>query len=231
MEIKKTDKADLENKKALFIQLGLIVALSLVIFAFEYKTYDTKESTMIQREAIQEVEEVVMATQEETAPPPPEDVPQAETTEFEIIEDSKTIEREFNISSFQQTSNVQASVSKVVIEIEDEELEAEVEIFTVVEQEASFPGGIQKLNEYLAQSIKYPQQAKETGTKGRVMLTFVVERDGSITDIKVLRDIGSGCGEEAKRVVKEMPKWQPAKQRGKAVRQQFVLPVSFNLQG
>lgn len=231
MEIKKTDKADLENKKALFIQLGLIVALSLVIFAFEYKTYDTKESTMIQREAIQEVEEVVMATQEETAPPPPEDVPQAETTEFEIIEDSKTIEREFNISSFQQTSNVQASISKVVIEIEDEELEAEVEIFTVVEQEASFPGGIQKLNEYLAQSIKYPQQAKETGTKGRVMLTFVVERDGSITDIKVLRDIGSGCGEEAKRVVKEMPKWQPAKQRGKAVRQQFVLPVSFNLQG
>ncbi|HHT03134.1 MAG TPA: TonB family protein [Bacteroidales bacterium] len=231
MEIKKTDKADLENKKALFIQLGLIVALSLVIFAFEYKTYDTKESTMIQREAIQEVEEVVMATQEETAPPPPEDVPQAETTEFEIIDDSKTIEREFNISSFQQTSNVQASVAKVEIKIEEEEVQEEKVIFTVVEQEASFPGGIQKLNEYLATSIKYPQQAKETGTKGRVMLTFVVERDGSITDIKVLRDIGSGCGEEAKRVVKEMPKWQPAKQRGKAVRQQFVLPVSFNLQG
>ena len=176
MEIKKTDKANLENKKALFIQLGLIVALSLVIFAFEYKTYDTKESTMIQREAIQEVEEVVMATQEETAPPPPEDVPQAETTEFEIIDDSKTIEREFNISSFQQTSNVQASVAKVEIKIEEEEVQEEKVIFTVVEQEASFPGGIQKLNEYLATSIKYPQQAKETGTKGRVMLTFEIGR-------------------------------------------------------
>ena len=231
MEIKKTDKADLENKKALFIQLGLIVALSLVIFAFEYKTYDTKESTMIQREAIQEVEEVVMATQEETAPPPPEDVPQAETTEFEIVDDSQTIEREFNISSFQQTSNVSATVGKIEIKEDDEEVQEETVIFTVVEQEAAFPGGIQKLNEYLATSIKYPQQAKETGTRGRVMLTFVVERDGSITDIKVLRDIGSGCGEEAKRVVKEMPKWQPAKQRGKAVRQQFVLPVTFNLQG
>ena len=231
MEIKKTDKANLENKKALFIQIGLIIALSVVIFAFEHKTYDVKESKSMEREAIQEVEEVVMATQEEAPPPPPEDIPEAETTEFEIIDDDREIDREFNISSFQQTSNVQASIPKVVIEIEDEELEAEVEIFTVVEQEASFPGGIQKLNEYLAQSIKYPQQAKETGTKGRVMLTFVVERDGSITDIKILRDIGSGCGEEAKRVVKEMPKWQPAKQRGKAVRQQFVLPVSFNLQG
>lgn len=231
MEIKKTDKANLENKKALFIQIGLIIALSVVIFAFEYKTYDVKESTSMEREAIQVVEEVVMATQEEAPPPPPEDIPEAETTEFEIIDDDREIEREFNISSFQQTSNVQASIPKVVIEIEDEELEAEVEIFTVVEQEASFPGGIQKLNEYLAQSIKYPQQAKETGTRGRVMLTFVVERDGSITNIKILRDIGSGCGEEAKRVVEEMPKWQPAKQRGKAVRQQFVLPVSFNLQG
>lgn len=231
MEIKKTDKANLENKKALFIQIGLIIALSVVIFAFEYKTYDVKESKSMEREVIQEVEEVVMATQEEAPPPPPEDIPEAETTEFEIIDDDREIDREFNISSFQQTSNVQASISKVEIEIEDEELEEEVEIFTVVEQEASFPGGIQKLNEYLAQSIKYPQQAKETGTKGRVMLTFVVERDGSITNIKILRDIGSGCGEEAKRVVEKMPKWQPAKQRGKAVRQQFVLPVSFNLQG
>lgn len=231
MELKKTDKANLENKKALFIQLGLIIALSVVIFAFEYKTYDAKESSMIQREAIQEVEEVVMATQEEAPPPPPEDVPQAETTEFEIVDDNKTIEREFNISSFQQTSNVSASVSKVEIKVEEEEVQEEKTIFTVVEQEATFPGGNEKLGEYLAKSIKYPQQAKETGTRGKVMLTFVVERDGSITDIKVLRDIGSGCGEEAKRVVKEMPKWQPAKQRGKAVRQQFVLPVSFNLQG
>ena len=231
MELKKSDKANLENKKALFLQVGLIMALSLTIFAFEYKSYDQSESTMVEREAVQSVEEVVMATQEETAPPPPEDVPQAETTEFEIVDDSQTIEREFNISSFQQTSNVSATVGKIEIKEDDEEVQEETVIFTVVEQEAAFPGGIQKLNEYLATSIKYPQQAKETGTRGRVMLTFVVERGGSITDIKVLRDIGSGCGEEAKRVVKEMPKWQPAKQRGKAVRQQFVLPVSFNLQG
>ncbi|MFA6200537.1 MAG: TonB family protein [Bacteroidales bacterium] len=231
MEIKKTDKADLENKKALFIQIGLLVALSIIIFAFEYKTYDNKNSNVAQRQAVQEVQEVVMATQEDTPPPPPEDVPPAETTEFEIVDDSQKITQEFNVSSFAQTSNVAANVGKLEIKSEDEEVQEEVKIFTVVEQEASFPGGVEKLGEYLAKSIKYPQQARETGTKGRVTLTFVVERDGSITDIKVLRDIGSGCGEEAKRVVKEMPKWIPAKQRGKAVRQQFVLPVSFNLQG
>lgn len=231
MELKKSDKANLENKKALFIQIGLVIALSITIFAFEYKSYDQKESVLVDRVAVQEVEEVVMATQEEAAPPPPEDVPQAETTEFEIVDDTKKIENEFNVSSFQQTSNVTATVAKVEIEVQDEELEAETQIFTVVEEEAGFPGGVEKLGEYLSKSIKYPQQAKETGTKGKVMLTFVVEKDGSITDIKILRDIGSGCGEEAKRVVNAMPKWKPAKQRNKAVRQQFVLPVSFNLQG
>ena len=82
----------------------------------------------------------------------------------------------------------------------------------------------------MASNIKYPAQARETGTQGIVYVTFVVEKDGSITDIKVLRDIGSGCGEEAIRVVKMMPKWKPAKQRGKAVRQQFNLPVRFVLQ-
>lgn len=231
MEIKKTDKANLENKKALFIQIGLVIALSIAIFAFEYKSYDQKEAVLVDRVAVQEVEEVILATQEEVAPPPPEDVPQAETTEFDIVDDSKKIENEFSVTSFQQTSNVTATVAKVEIEVQEEELEAETQIFTVVEEEAGFPGGVEKLNEYLSKSIKYPQQAKETGTKGKVMLTFVVEKDGSITDIKILRDIGSGCGEEAKRVVNGMPKWKPAKQRGKSVRQQFVLPVSFNLQG
>ncbi len=231
MEIKKTDKADLENKRALFIQIGLVVALSIIIFAFEYKTYDNKNSNIAQRQAVQEVQEIVMATQEDTPPPPPEETPPAETTEFEIVDDSQKITQEFNVSSFAQTSNVAANVGKLDIKAEDEEVQEEVKIFTVVEQEASFPGGVEELGKYLAKSIKYPQQARETGTKGRVTLTFVVEKDGSITDIKVLRDIGSGCGEEAKRVVKEMPKWIPAKQRGKAVRQQFVLPVSFNLQG
>ena len=102
-------------------------------------------------------------------------------------------------------------------------------IFYIVEEEASYPGGLDALMEFLAKNIQYPEKAKKMGVKGRVFVTFIVEKDGSISDIKVLRDIGYGCGEEVIRVIKLMPKWKPAKQRGKAVRQQFNLPVSFNL--
>lgn len=160
MELKKSDKANLEKKKALFIQIGLVVALSITIFAFEYKSYDRKESVLIDRTAVDVVDEVVIATQEEAPPPPPEEIPEAETTEFEIVDDTKPIENEFNVSSFQQTSNVTANIAKVEIEVEEEELKEETQIFTVVEEEAGFPGGIEKLNEYLSKSIKYPQQAR-----------------------------------------------------------------------
>ncbi len=231
MNRKKSERASLENKKGMFVQIGLVVALSIVIFAFEYKTYDKKETEIIVREALTEVEETIIQTQREDTPPPPEDTPPPETTEFDIVEDDVEIEQEFNITSLEGTTNVAATVKQIVIEEEEEEVVEEAPIFRVVEQEASFPGGPAKLFQYLADNIKYPQQAKETGTQGRVYLEFVVEVDGSITDIKILRDIGSGCGEEAKRVVESMPRWQPAMQRGKAVRQYFNLPVNFTLKG
>ena len=118
----------------------------------------------------------------------------------------------------------------VKIEIQQEEEVVEEEIFTVVEEEPSFPGGVDKMYEYLYANIKYPQVAKENNITGRVYLTFVVEKDGSIANPKILRDIGGGCGNEALRVIKSMPKWSPGKQRGKAVRVQFNLPVVFDLQ-
>jgi len=93
-----------------------------------------------------------------------------------------------------------------------------------------FPGGEGALHQYLAENIKYPQMAKESGIQGRVFVTFVVERNGKVTDVKVLRGIGGGCDEEAIRVVQNMPSWTPGKQRGKPVRVQFNLPVKFTLQ-
>lgn len=126
--------------------------------------------------------------------------------------------QEINVFDEEDATLEETPVEIPIYEMEDEELEEEErEIFTVVEQQATFPGGVKELNKYLAQNIKYPQQARETGTQGKVYLTFVVEKDGSITDIKILRDIGSGCGEEAIRVVKSMPRWTPAMQRGKKV--------------
>lgn len=123
---------------------------------------------------------------------------------------------------------IKTEVVEVLSEIDDG-VDDTLLVFSVVEDEAEFPGGIDALGQFLASNIKYPQEAKEEKITGKVIITFVVEKDGSINDIKILRDIGYGCGEEAKRVVKLMPKWKPAKQRGKFVRQQFVLPVNFNL--
>ena len=93
----------------------------------------------------------------------------------------------------------------------------------------SFPGGDKKLREYLENNLKYPSQAREAGIAGRAFVTFVVEKDGSITDVKLLRGIGGGCDEEALRVVKAMPLWIPGKQRNIPVRVQFNLPIKFTL--
>lgn len=230
MEAKKSERANLENKRGLFLEIGFVVALALVLFAFEFKSYDKVEEAAVVTEAAMEVEEMVIQTQQEQPETPKQEV-ELSTTEFEIVADNVEIKDEFNLDAL--TSNVNGDVFIPTVEIKNDivEVEAEEVIFTVVESSAIFPGGSAELNKYLARNIKYPQQARETGTQGKVYLTFVVEKDGSITDIKILRDIGSGCGEEAIRVVKMMPKWTPAKQRGKTVRQQFNLPVNFTLQG
>lgn len=105
----------------------------------------------------------------------------------------------------------------------------EEEVFVVVEEEPEFPGGMEALYRYLASNIKYPENAKKERIQGKVYVSFVIEKDGSVSNIKVLRDIGGGCGEEAVRVVKQMPKWKPGRQRGKRVRTQYNLPINFNL--
>ncbi len=109
------------------------------------------------------------------------------------------------------------------------EVEAEPQIFTIVEEMPSFPGGEAKLFEYLGKHIKYPQMATDMGISGVVYVTFVVDEHGKVKDPKVLRGIGGGCDEEAIRVVKNMPTWEPGKQRGKAVRVQYNLPIRFTL--
>lgn len=230
MEAKKSDKANLEKTKTMFTLLGLVISISIVILAFEWKSYDEKEEAMQLTQVVQEVEEMVIQTRQEETPPPPEEPQQAETTEFEIVDDDQELKNEFSIETFENMGNAEVFIPKVEV-VEEVEEEEEQIIFMVVEESASFPGGIQEMTNFIKNNLKYPQQARETGTQGKVFVTFVVEKDGSLTDVKVLRDIGSGCGEEAVRVVKSMPKWKPAKQRGKPVRMQFNLPVAFTLAG
>ena len=227
MELKKNPKADLEKRRGLYLEIGLVVILAAVLVAFEVKSYDSDEEEAFQREVIEEVEEQILQTDiQEPPPPPPPETPEV-TTLLEVVSDDQEIKNELvvNAEVNEDTKNIEIAP----VQIEEEEDETETQIFTVVENEPEFPGGMEALYKYLAQNIKYPQLARDNGITGKVYVTFVVERDGSIANPKVLRDIGGGCGAEAIRVVKSMPKWTPGKQRGKAVRVQFNLPVNFNL--
>lgn len=228
MEVKKNPKADLENKKGLFLEIGLVATLAVCLLAFNWKNYDNEKVEISQRTAVDEIEDVIIQTSEDTPPPPPPEQPEV-TTELTVVEDDAVIEHELGIVDMGDNQNkAQEEIVPVVVEEEVEEVEEE--IFTVVENDPEFPGGMEALYKYLGTSIKYPTLAKENNITGKVYVTFVVEKDGSIANPRVLRDIGGGCGQEAIRVVKAMPKWKPGKQRGKAVRVQFNLPVSFQLQ-
>jgi protein TonB len=149
-----------------------------------------------------------------------------QTTQLEIVDDDVETE-DLNINAeVEQNEVIEEYVAPEVVE---EEV-SETEIFQIVEEMPSFPGGEGKLMEYVAKNIKYPQIARETGIQGRVFVGFVVEPDGSISNVKLLRGIGGGCDEEAMRVIKSLPKWKPGKQRGKPVRVSYQIPVFFKLQ-
>lgn len=226
MEEKKSPKANLENKKLMFIQIGLIISLAVAWAVFEMKSYDkreTDESLLRSTELLDE--EMVEITKQEEPKPQPVEMPK-QTTQLEIVEDDVEVEDIEINAEMDQNEVVEEYVAP---EIEEEEV-VEQEIFQIVEEMPSFPGGEQKLLEYVAKNVKYPQIARESGIKGRVFISFVVEPDGSVSNVKVLRGIGGGCDEEAMRVVKSMPKWKPGKQRGKAVRVSYMLPVNFQLQ-
>jgi protein TonB len=225
MEIKKSPKADLENKKVLLRQIGLIVALAVVFFAFEYRSYDKRTIDLMERSVEDIPEEIIPITEQKVKPPPPP--PPKQVTVLEVVEDDVEVEDEIEIDvDVDQDTEIEVYVPPVM---EEEEVD-EAEIFTVVESMPEFPGGPAKMMEYIAKNIKYPAMARESGIQGRVFVNFVVEPDGSVSNVKVLRGIGGGCDEEAVRVVEAMPKWTPGRQRGKAVRVSFNLPVRFTLQ-
>lgn len=227
MELKKSPKADLERKKGIYLEIGLVVALIITLVAFNIKSYDIEEIEISQRTAENVVDEVIFQTAEDTPPPPEPEQPEV-ATELVVVENDAEIKNELGIIDASDDAN-KAQEEFVPVVIEEEVVVEEEEIFQVVEEDPEFPGGMEALYKYLGESIKYPTLAKENNIEGKVYVTFVVEKDGSIANPRILRDIGGGCGQEAIRVVKSMPKWKAGKQRGKNVRVQFNLPVSFKL--
>ena len=228
MEIKKSPKADLESKKLTFALIGLVVTLFIVWRVFEYKSYDKQIVDDLQKtvEVIEE-EMVEITKQEQPKSQPP--APKPQVTQIEIVDNEEEIEEEIEIDAEVSQDEVLEEYDFTPPEIEEEEI-VEAEIFKVVEEMPEFPGGAAKMMEFIQKNIKYPMMARESDIQGRVFVNFVVEPDGSITNITVMRGIGGGCDEEALRVVQSMPNWKPGKQRGSAVRCSFTVPIIFKLQ-
>ncbi len=225
MDTKKSPRADLESKKIIYTQIGLIIALAVILLAFEWKSYDKTVDGFGERIVADIVEDIIPITEQKVKPPPPP--PPKKVIQINVVEDDVEVEDDMLIDA--EADEATEMDEYIPIEV-DEEIVEEATIFTVVESMPEFKGGMAKLYSYLGNNIKYPVMAKESGIQGKVYVTFVVERDGSITDVKVLRGIGGGCDEEAIRVVASMPRWTPGKQRGKPVRVQYNLPVRFTLQ-
>ena len=228
MEVKKSPKADLENKKTTNLLIGAIMVLSVLFIGFEWSEREVKVVTESGITEIVFEEEMIPITEQEPpkqAPPPPE-APKMEEI-IEIVEDDADVEE----STIEASDDITAAVEVkyTAVEVEEEEVE-EQQIFQVVEEMPEFPGGMGECMKFLGKNIKYPQISQENGVQGRVIVQFVVNQDGSIVDPQVVRGVDPYLDKEALRVISMMPKWKPGKQRGKAVRVKFTVPVMFRLQ-
>jgi len=226
MDTKKSPKASLETKKPMITEIGIVVALAFVLFAFNYKSYDKAGATDFHFRFDDTPEEIIPITKPEVKPPPP--APPTQVHVISVVTNDVEVETviEINAEANQETViQDYVPVAKVEVPVE------ETDIFKVVEFDPEYPGGNAARMQFLQENIKYPQMARESGIQGTVYVTFVVETDGRVTDVRVLRGIGGGCDEEAIRVIQSMPKWVPGKQRGKPVRVQFNMPIKFTLQG
>ena len=216
MEPKKNPEVNLERKRGLFLQIGLVLALLIVLAAFEYKSYEKVEYNLGSLNLDDLEEEIIPITKQELKPPPP---PPPPPEVIEIVEDEVEIENEIEIEDTESDEDE-------AIEIEEEDDE---EFFMVVENMPEFPGGDLGLMKYIQKKIKYPPIAKEYNITGKVYISFIVDKKGSVINVKVVRGVDKNLDAEAVRVIKSLPKYKPGKQRGKAVRVMFTVPINFTL--
>ena len=236
MDANKTVNEELQGQKSTNILIGYVLSLALMFVAFEYTQREVKvvEEGKIYDFRIDE-DMIPITHQEETMAPPPAAAPTVMEVINEVEDDTELPEEEI-----QTTEEVNQAITTVVgtgapsavvsgpvgpvVEADDDD-----RIFDVVEENAQFPGGDEACMKWLQEHIKYPQICIEQNVQGRVYVGFVVNRDGSIVDVKIIKSPDNNLSKEAERVVKLMPKWKPAKQGNKTVRSRFNLPVNFRL--
>lgn len=226
MEVKKSPKADLEGKKTIFLEIGFVIALGILLSAFNWKTNTKVEEGFVITQEEQVEEEIIPITQQMMKPPPPPPPAPKLTDLIDIVEDDTNIDEELEIQDAEDDSENQEVPDVTDFGDYEGEDTGEAQIFQVVEDMPAFPGNVTK---WISKNVKYPVLAMENGIQGKVFVQFVIEKDGSITDVKVSRGVDASLDKEAVRVVKAMPKWKPGKQRGKPVRVSYTLPIFFQL--
>lgn len=226
MEVKKSKKADLENKRSLFFQMGLIITLGVVFVAFEWSTtkVDGKGQFWVEEEVIEE-EAPPVTVQDEIKPPPPPPPPVVSDI-LEIVDNDVELDEELEIEDSESDEDFEVDISQ----LEEEEESGDPLPFYVLEDKPEFPGGDRALLKYVNQNVRYPVICQENGVQGTVTVSFVIDEKGKVTNVKSLRSPDPNLEREAVRVVKTLPDWKPGKQRGRPVKVSFMVPVRFVLQ-
>ena len=229
MEIKKTERASMDNKRFLFTEIGMIIALLIVWGAFSYTSREKKVATLEADQTVVEVEDMVPITEE--TPPPPEAAPKIPilSDQIDIVYDNIKVDDSMfqNIEDSNEGFEIMDYIESAP---EEETIEEEAIPFQLVEEKPSFNGGdANEFSKWVNSRLIYPEIAKENGVQGRVTLQFTVNADGTVSNVKVLRGVDSSLDKEAVRVVSSSPKWKPGKQRDRAVKVTYTFPVIFQL--
>jgi protein TonB len=227
MELKKSDKANIEKTRVLFTELGLLIALGFALLAFEWKvTPKVEEKTEgLVMELVEE--ELIQVTRQDEPPPPPPEPPKV-TDILEIVSDDVQVDTHIDINIEADQSTEIQQVAYTATEIVEEE---EEEVFTIVEDMPLFNGkpAEEGFRDYVGKNTNYPPVAQENGISGMVLVEFTINQQGELVDAKIIRPVDPLLDAEAMRVIKSSPKWQPGKQRGKTVKVKYTFPVRFKL--
>ncbi|HMJ69800.1 MAG TPA: energy transducer TonB [Cyclobacteriaceae bacterium] len=221
MEVKKNPKADLTRKTSLFFSIALLITMSIVLTAFEWKRSEAAIADLVQRRT-DNFEAMVDVLRTEIIPPKP-------IVSAPVIEEVSDEDELDDIRIVIDVTPIDGPIEPMVFKAIDVIEEPTDEPFVSPESPASFKGGYEAFYRYVGSKIKYPAQARRMSIEGKVYVEFVINRDGSVTDVRLVKGIGAGCDEEAMRVIESSPSWSPGKQRGVPVRQRMVLPVIFQL--
>jgi periplasmic protein TonB len=230
MELKKSPKADLEKNKRVLLMLGLVLALGVVLLAFEWKSKPSSTSSLGTLDMAEVEDEVIPITRQEQVQPPPPPPPPQVIEVLNIVDNNVDILDDMSLFDSEAHEGTFIDVAPVIQTVRKEAEEEEAQVFFIVEEMPEFRVVKLPFAALLPTPIKYPQIAQENGIQGRVYVQFVVDRDGSITNASIARGVDASLDREALRVVNTLPKWKPGMQRGKPVKVSYTVPINFVLQ-